>query len=336
MEGALTKRAILSDLNKIFDPLGILSPVLIKGKIFLQQLWSMKIDWDARLPIDIQQRWNQFYKELEQLKGLSIPRKAILICSDKIDVYGFCDASEEAYGACIYIRSQSNDGKWFSRLLCAKTRVAPLKGNTIPRLELNGALLLAELAQRVAESWQFNIHRFKLWTDSTLVLGWLNSQKSRLKTYVANRVAQILDVTEISQRNHVETQDNPADISSRGLRPGELPNSRWNGPFWLENDESSWSLNSITHVNEDLPEIRKVKLALVATDTVNVIFNHYSEWNRMVRGVAWLTIYSKYLRKIVKRPQSLSISNLKEAKGAILRMVQAECFSKELLALKKG
>lgn len=87
-EGALSKRAILSDLNKIFDPLGFLSPVLVKGKIFLQQLCSMKIDWDARLPVDIQQRWTRFYDELEQLKELSIPRKAIPERTEIIDVHG--------------------------------------------------------------------------------------------------------------------------------------------------------------------------------------------------------------------------------------------------------
>lgn len=112
---------------------------------------------------------------------------------------------KKTYGACIYLRSQSGDEKWHSRLLCAKTRVAPLKGSTIPWLELNGALLLAELAQRVAESWKINIHQFKLWTDSTIVLGWF--QSSRLKTYVANRVAQILDVTEVNRWNYTGTQE---------------------------------------------------------------------------------------------------------------------------------
>jgi len=337
-EGALSKRAILSDLNKIFDPLGFLSPVLVKGKIFLQQLWSMKIDWDVRLPVDIRQRWIHFYDELEQLKKLSIPRKAIPERTDVIDVHGFCDASEEAYGACIYIRTQDGDGRWYSRLLCAKTRVAPLKGSTIPRLELNGALLLAELAQRVAESWQINIHQFKLWTDSTIVLGWLNDQSSRLKTYVANRVAQIMDITEAGQWNHIGTHENPADIPSRGLGPRELLEARlwWKGPTWLEKDEKDWRLNPIANVNEELPEVRKVKLVLVANRLANFIFEYYSEWNRMLRGVAWLTIYSKYLRKMINGSQSLRISDLNEARKTILRMVQAEYFSKEILSLEKG
>lgn len=337
-EGALSKRAILSDLNKIFDPLGFLSPVLVKGKIFLQQLWSMKIDWDARLPVDIQQRWIRFYDELEQLKELSIPRKAIPERTEIIDVHGFCDASEEAYGACIYIRTQSSDGEWYSRLLCAKTRVAPLKGSTIPRLELNGALLLAELAQRVAESWQINIHQFKLWTDSTIVLGWLNSQSSRLKTYVANRIAQIMDVTEISQWNHIGTHENPADIPSRGLGPRELLEAKlwWKGPTWLEKNEKDWIFNPIVNTNEELPEVRKVKLVLVANNSVNDILEHYSEWNQMLRGIAWLTIYSKFLRKKINGPQSLRIHDLNEARKTVLRMVQAECFSKEIFSLEKG
>ncbi|XP_060878971.1 uncharacterized protein LOC132951187 [Metopolophium dirhodum] len=273
MEGTLTKRAILSDLNRIFDPLGFLSPVLVKGKIFLQQLWSTKIDWDARLPLNIQEIWGKFYEDLERLKYLSIPRKAIPERTDIIDVHGFCDASEEAYAACIYIRSQSSDGKWHSRLLCAKTRVAPLKENTIPRLELNGALLLTELAQRVADSWQINIHQFKLWTDSTIVLGWLNRQSSQLKIYVANRVAQIMDITEVSQWNHIGTQENPADIPSRGLRPRELLTARlwWNGPTWLESDEKDWILNPITH-DDELPEVRKVKLVLLVIKPLNSIY----------------------------------------------------------------
>ncbi|XP_060869420.1 uncharacterized protein LOC132944179 [Metopolophium dirhodum] len=337
MEGTLTKRAILSDLNRIFDPLGFLSPVLVKGKIFLQQLWSMKIDWDARLPLNIQERWGKFYEDLERLKYLSIPRKAIPERTDIIDVHGFCDASEEAYAACIYIRSQSSDGKWHSRLLCAKPRVAPLKENTIPRLELNGALLLTELTQRVADSWQINIHQFKLWMDSTIVLGWFNSQSSRLKIYVANRVAQIMDTTEVSQWNHIGTQENPADIPSRGLRPRELLTARlwWNGPTWLESDEKDWILNPITH-DDELPEVRKVKLLLLVIKPLNSILEHYFEWNCMLRRVAWLMVYSKYMRKKINGPQSLTISDSDEARKSILRMVQAECFSKEISSLERG
>ncbi|XP_060865664.1 uncharacterized protein LOC132941544 [Metopolophium dirhodum] len=115
-----------------------------------------------------------------------------------------------------------------------------------------------------------------------------------------------MDVTEVKQWNHIGTQENPADIPSRGLRPQELLVSRlwWNGPAWLESDEKDWTLNPIIHAEEELPEVREVKLVLAVTNPVNGIFKHYSEWNRMLRGVAWLTIYSKYLRKMINGPQS--------------------------------
>jgi len=185
----LTKRVILSDLNKIFDPLGFLAPVLIKGKIFLQQMWAEKMDWDKPMPIALQTKWSAFYHSLEQLKVLAIPRKVIPNLPRDIEVHGFCDASEEAYGACIYVRSLDGNGIWSSRLLCSKTRVAPLKGMTIPRLELNGALLLTELVNKVSESWGFQLQSCQLWTDSVVVLSWINSQKTRLKSYVLNRIS---------------------------------------------------------------------------------------------------------------------------------------------------
>lgn len=106
-----TKRKLLSDLNKIFDPLGFLTPVLIKGKIFLQQLWQLKIDWDKPLPNKMKTKWELFYQELEQLGSMSIPRKCKPYSSKRIELHGFCDASHEAYGACIYVRSKDESGQ---------------------------------------------------------------------------------------------------------------------------------------------------------------------------------------------------------------------------------
>jgi len=216
----VTKRALLSDLNKVFDPLGFLAPVLIKGKIFLQQLWQLKIDWDTPLQDEIKQRW-----QIEDLKDLSIPRKVKPGTADMFELHGFCDASIEAYGAYVYVRYLDQEGKWKLRLLCSKTRVAPLKSATIPCLELNGALLLVELSVRISQSWGIDVRRFKLWSHSMVVLGWLNSESSRLKTYVANRVEQILNGTDASQWQYISTKDNPADIISRGIDAHELARS---------------------------------------------------------------------------------------------------------------
>lgn len=150
----LAKRKLLSDLNKVFDPLGFLGPVLIRGKIFLQQLWQLKIDWDEQLESSIQVRWKDYYCGLQSLKELSIPRKCKPNPGGIVHVHGFSDASIEAYGACIY--SQFRPVRKMAK---------------IPRLELSGALLLVQLASKVADSWNIGLETFYLWTDSMIVLG---------------------------------------------------------------------------------------------------------------------------------------------------------------------
>jgi len=209
----LTKRTLLSDLNKVFDPIGFISPILVKGKIFLQQVWALKIDWDSPLSSDIHYRWMSFHKDLEKLQNVSIPRK-VLPKPNEFQIHRFCDASQEAYGACIYVRLRCSENTWQVRLLCARSRVAPIKGSTIPRLELNGVLVLAQLLQKLTDAWEIDRHKCNLWTDSTVVLNWLNAQSNRLKVYVSNRVNQILELTNASQWNYVRTDKNPADMIS--------------------------------------------------------------------------------------------------------------------------
>lgn len=336
----LTKRIILSDLNRIFDPLGFLAPVLIRGKIFLQQLWATKLDWDSKLSQEIENKWINFYNSLEQLKYCAIPRKVIPSIADEIEMHGFCDASEQAYGACIYVRSKDQDGNWHARLLCAKNRVAPLKGSTIPRLELNGALLLASLAHKVSESWSVSLRNFKLWTDSTVVLGWLNAQTTRLKTYVLNRVNQILELTQIGQWHHVRTDENPADVVSRGISGSMLLESQlwWHGPSWLCEKQGKSVPSSAFIENENLPEQRKIKLALVVSSQHIDIIDTNSDWHQLVRKTAWLSLFIDYLRnkKHIETPDYLTVTHLKKAEMIILRRVQAECFPKEIAALKGG
>lgn len=340
MRAHVTKRMLLSDLNKIFDPLGFLAPVLIKGKIFLQQLWQLKVEWDKPLSQELKLKWELFYQNLEELGLISIPRKCKPQSSNDFEVHGFCDASQEAYGACIYVRTKDGDGNWHSNLLCSKTRVTPIKAATIPRLELCGAVVLMQLAKKVAEAWSIDVTCFHLWTDSTVVLGWLNSQTRRLKTYVANRVEQILDVTNVEQWKHVLTDQNPADMLSRGLSSKELINSVlwWNGPEWML-QEQRWKMMETVSVNEDdLPEIREVKLVLSTIDSSMRLITAYSDWDRLVRAWAWYAKFLDYL-KTKRTPhlnRILTVQNLNAAKKGLLRRAQGDAFSKDITALIKG
>ncbi|XP_072384678.1 uncharacterized protein [Diabrotica undecimpunctata] len=154
----IAKRSVLSLMANIFDPLGLLSPCTIIGKIIMQHLWCNQLSWDNNLPEELYSKWINLQNELPLLHNLSISRHAILCNPTELQLHGFCDASERAYGACVYIRSSDKHGKVQVSLLCAKTKVAPVKTISIPRLELCGALLLARLVDKVktAINLQFN------------------------------------------------------------------------------------------------------------------------------------------------------------------------------------
>lgn len=175
------------------------------------------------------------------MKELSIPRKATPGVADIFELREFCDVLIEAYGACVYVRSLDKKGQWYSGLLCSRSKVASLRGVTILRLELNAALLLTQFAAKVSQSWGIEIKDFRFWSDSKVVLGWLNSQPSRLKTYVANRMEQILEVTDASQWQYVNTNHNPADIISRAIDAHELLRNTmwWNGQSYLSLPEGN-------------------------------------------------------------------------------------------------
>lgn len=299
------------------------------------------MDWDTSLPEELQEKWRRYHAELVDLKNLSIPRKSMFSTSRQVEIHGFSDASMDAYGACIYVRSLSCDNEWHSKLLCARTRVSPLKGVTIPRLELDGALLLVQLASKVVESWKIAVEDFRFWTDSMVVLSWLNSDSSRLKTYVANRVVQILEISAAAQWQHVKTNENPADSISRGIGVQELIQSKlwWNGPSWLSWSEYQWIQGSVSPSPEsEIPEQRTIKLALSVVSLWNTFFRAFSSWRRLVRAVAWLTRFIKYIKekRSVKEPKYLTASELRSAETNILKQVQHEEFSMDIVALEKG
>ncbi|XP_063830279.1 uncharacterized protein LOC135079557 [Ostrinia nubilalis] len=208
-----TKRIILSEIAKIFDPLGFLSPLTIQVKCLLQRLWLLGISWDEQPPEGIINLWETFCHQLSSIKELNIPRRLTFDDVISYELHGFCDSSELAYGAVIYLRILCADGSIHTRLLCAKARVAPLKRLSLPRLELCGAVTLADLTQLILDTYQTKIpiDSVHLWSDSTVVLSWLRSHSSRWTTFVANRVSRIQDTIPAESWHHVASGDNPAD-----------------------------------------------------------------------------------------------------------------------------
>lgn len=158
----------------------------------MQELWKLELDWDESVPHSIHTLWTNFCSQLPHVHNVSFPRKIILSDATEIHLHGFCDASERAYGGCIYLRSTDSSGNIATQLLCAKSRVAPIKKlQSIPRLELCAALFLTQLYKSVKTTIDIRIDHSVFWSDSTVTLHWINTEPHTLKTFVANRVAEI-------------------------------------------------------------------------------------------------------------------------------------------------
>jgi len=165
--------------------------------------------------------WSRLLDQMHILNNFKVHR-LVATSSSNIQIHGFSDASEQAYGACVYIRSTDRHGQHSSRLLCSKSRVAPLKTITLPRLELCGALLLAQLMNKVLTSMRIKSNQVYYWTDSIIVLHWIKAVDKKWKVFVANRVNKILQLSRAVNWHHVKSEFNPADQISRGMLPSSL------------------------------------------------------------------------------------------------------------------
>ncbi|XP_062710702.1 uncharacterized protein LOC134288828 [Aedes albopictus] len=224
-ESPVTKRSALSQIARLFDPLGLLGPVVISAKIFMQALWTLTDSngkpwgWDAELPLPMKERWHSYMSELSLLNKLRIERCILALKPAYVQYHFFSDASQQAYGVCCYIRSADISGSFKVALLTAKSRVAPLKQQSIPRLELCGALLAAELYLKVSQSLELPGPAF-FWVDSMTVLSWLKAAPSTWTTFVANRVSKIQHATQNCSWHHIPGKENPADLLSRKGQDG--------------------------------------------------------------------------------------------------------------------
>ena len=180
-----SKRGIVSDIARTFDVLGWLSPAILPMKLLYRQLWQLKIGWDDEVPNNIKQKHKKWREELPILATVQLAR--CYFSQEKpltVELHGFCDASQDAYAAVIYISASFASKPPSCELVISKTRVAPLKPMTIPRLELCGAALLAKTMKATRETLGIPLEQVH-WSDSTIVLAW---SPQRYRIYVANRI----------------------------------------------------------------------------------------------------------------------------------------------------
>lgn len=303
----VTKRLILSNIARLFDPLGWLSPFVVRAKLIMQELWLAKVEWDdTNLPKETVEKWSKLCTELEQLTHLHVPRFIGAGTQPaKLTLVGFSDASKHAYSAVTFLRVDYASGDIKTNLLRAKSRVAPIKTKSIPRLELCGAVELATLIQNMRAAWLGRLDAVQCYTDSRIVLDWLAKHPSNWHTFVANRVSHIQTTLPDVKWQHVPTKSNPADLNSRGLKAEDLIASKlwWHGPN-LERLEPQM----VTPAEEHSRQVEVAREACHHITVHNGIVEQLppylmksNSWNKLIRSLAYAVKYINVLRERVRQ-----------------------------------
>ncbi|CAG7725597.1 unnamed protein product, partial [Allacma fusca] len=339
-KGKVTKRNVLSEIARLFDPLGLMAPITIRGKFIMQSLWKLKVDWDEALPAEMTQYWNAFRNDLLLSTKIRIPR--CITCIDELshELHGFSDASELAYAGVIYLRTVSTTGAVTVRLIAAKSKVAPLNKISLPRLELCGAELLANLMYVIQNALPVEISQVYGWTDSTIVKYWLMSPPHRWKTYVDNRVTTITKVMPPSCWSHIKGDLNPADLPTRGISAEDLEHHQlwWQPPFLQKGNIPKVS----SHDNPESMDVAIQEEKRTVVSHVNVKYDtsmvtKYSSLGKLQRHSSWFLRFWKFLQlknkdEIQKGP--LTVRELQTTLTLWVRAAQRTIFAEEVLAVQ--
>ncbi|XP_055918584.1 uncharacterized protein LOC129950686 [Eupeodes corollae] len=334
---ATTKRSMLSTIAKLFDPMGWISPCIITAKLMMQRLWDLGYDWDEQISTTLMKDWDTFLRELPLIERLRIPRWTKLSKTNKaIELHGFCDASTKAYGAAIYLRVLDVDGNIHVNLLLSKTKVAPSQRTvTLPRLELCGAVVLAQLLQYTKQVLEIQDVKMYAWTDSAIALAWIRATPAKWTTFVSNRVSEIQRLVGIDCWGHVATLHNPADLASRGVFPSELKSLEtwWFGPEFLRNQ---WEFDAPHQPIESdtTEEKRTVKILNIHVSNSNSILQtiyNCSSLLKVVRVIAHCSRFTKRCRPklgLIEGP--FSSKELEAAHIIVVKAAQHEMFQTEI------
>ena len=354
-----TRRGILSTVSSIYDPSGL------KGKQILQQMCKDKLDWDSPLPESLRPQWEKWRQDILNLEQLEIQR-----CFKPQDfgqiqaseLHHFSDASVEGYGQCSYLRVVNTSNQVHCSFVVGKARVVPLKQVTVPRLELTAATISVRVSEFLRQELSYKNVKEYFWTDSDIVLGYINNDAKRFHVFVANRVQQIRDLTEPSSWLHVDTEVNPADHASRGLTASQL----LQGSSWLTGPEFLWESGPFQPkktrghpIDKNDPEVKKAHVfkthAGGAITQSFLLFrsdrlHHISSWQRVLKAVAFcLRLKTKLLSRELKSSShrqtsatndkpllkaAVTVAELQTAEKEVLKIVQREQFHEEIQVLE--
>ena len=298
-----TRRGILSVASSVYDPLGFVAPFTLSVKLILQELCKKKISWNEEIDGEELKRWGEWLADLPRLSEITVKRcykPAPFSVVSQVQLHHFSDASQYAYDAASYLRLVDADGNVHCSLLIGKSRLAPLKAITIPRLELSAAVASVKLDNMFRRELDLPVENSVFWSDSTSVIQLIRNQTKRFHTFVANRLSVIHDGSSPEQWRYVDSKLNPADDVSRGLTADQLiRNERWlHGPAFLWKSEESWPTRiTVPELSDVHPEVKPEVRAFTTLhqNVLNSLIVRYSSWDRLKKAVAWLLRYKRFL-----------------------------------------
>ncbi|GFV07234.1 uncharacterized protein TNCV_1312321 [Trichonephila clavipes] len=311
-----------------------------------------------KLSPDPEQNYN--FATLTETKTLGVSWKPNLDCflikryqgvlvafPELIEIHGFADASERCCSAAVYCKSKNLKSETLLRLITSKSRVAPIKSLTIPRLELCAAVLLAKLVKRVVAALQLETAELYLWSDSMIVLAWLRKEPMDLKTFVQNRVAKIQELYPNQLWRHVLSDQNPADLVSRGVDPDKLlqQNLWFNGPTFLSDDDypnrtvncreklDEYNSELKNCVNEQIENFQSV-LNIHVNDFSNDLLNLSNNYITILRVLSFIFRFMENLKGINRVAGPLTAKEFEKAETFLVKKVQEQEFSSDMEHLK--
>ncbi|XP_055632521.1 uncharacterized protein LOC129772999 [Toxorhynchites rutilus septentrionalis] len=333
-----SKREVLKVVMSLFDPLGLISHLLVHGKVIIQGTWALGIGWDEPINCDLYQKWRQWVNLFPKLDKLSIPRCFFSLFPDTFEylqIHTFVDASDTAYSCAIYFRLVHKNNVQLA-LVGAKSKVAPLKTLSIPRLELKAAVLGVRLQASILEYHTFPVSRRFLWSDSTTVLAWIRSDHRRFHKFVSVRIGEILTLSDRQEWRWVQSKHNVADVATKWKNgPNLEADSPWlRGPKFLYYGEQSWPKHPPTVTSHE--EIQRVQAHWNSTPLLD--YSRFNRWTKLLRTMAYVF---RFIESVQKKNFGqhlkaglLTQRELARAELVLWKMAQEDAFPEERTVLK--
>ena len=320
----ITQRVMLSFVSSVFDAMGIFAPFTMRMRMLLKSIWiRFGQSWDEKIADDDKQVFLDWMTEMQTIKNTPHPRNYFSDNLKNVQLHLFSDVSLEAMCIVSYFRAEVNDGVEVSFVL-GKSRIAPIKQLSIPRLELQAAVYSVRLRTLIVQEHDLRIDSVTHWTDSVTVLQWLHSaDKKKQNIFVANRAAEILENSTIDEWKHVKGELNPSDIGTRGITIEKLTESDWlSGSIWLKDHPDDWpsSLQPINLVPDDHAAVAVIANTSMTQEPI-VDWSRFSSFSKCVRGIAFC------LRLKFKSQSKVLLScELQRAEENVPKLIQRETF----------